>query len=78
MDDIAEQQELSNEISQAISNPIGFQNEFDDDELLKELEGLEETEVEEQLLNIPRPSDSIPVSKDRVPGKLNISAKINI
>ena len=30
MDDVAEQQELANEISDAISNPVGFGQEFDD------------------------------------------------
>ncbi len=37
MEDIAEQQEVANEIATAISNPIGLQTD-DDDELLKELE----------------------------------------
>lgn len=42
MEDIAEQQEVSNEIASAISNPVGLQSDLDDDELLKELEDLEE------------------------------------
>jgi len=41
MEDIAEQQEVANEIANAISNPIGLQTE-DDDELLKELEAMAE------------------------------------
>jgi charged multivesicular body protein 4 len=42
MEEIAEQHEVSNEITQAISNPIGLQNDVDDDELLKELAEMEE------------------------------------
>ena len=30
MDDIAEQQEIANEISEAISNPIGFGQDMDE------------------------------------------------
>jgi len=49
MDDIAEQQDVAKEISEAISNPVAFGNEFDEDELEAELEELErEGEVEEQ------------------------------
>ncbi len=35
MDDIAEQQDVAREISEAISNPVAFGTEFDDDELGK-------------------------------------------
>lgn len=49
MDDIAEQQDVAREISDAISNPVAFGQEFDDDELEAELNELEaETEMEEQ------------------------------
>ena len=30
MDEVAEQQEIANEISDAISNPVGFGNEVDE------------------------------------------------
>ena len=30
MDDVAEQQEIANEISDAISNPVGFQQDIDE------------------------------------------------
>lgn len=33
MDDIAEQQDVAKEISEAISNPVAFGQEFDEDEL---------------------------------------------
>lgn len=42
MEEIAEQQEVSNEIAAAISNPVGLQSDIDDDELMKELEEMEE------------------------------------
>jgi charged multivesicular body protein 4A/B len=52
-DDIAEQQELANEISNVISSPIGLDNQIDEDDLLKELEELEQENLDSQLLNIP-------------------------
>jgi len=49
MDDIAVQQDVAREISGAISNPVAFGQEFDEDELVAELDALgEELEVEEQ------------------------------
>ena len=41
MDDIAEQQDVAKEISDAISNPVAFGQEFDEDELEAELNELE-------------------------------------
>lgn len=51
MDDIAEQHDIANEISNAISNPVGFGEDIDEDELNKELEELEEEELE-KVMNI--------------------------
>ena len=49
MDDISEQHEISKEISDAISNPVAFGHDFDEDELEAELNDLEaELELEEQ------------------------------
>ena len=42
MDDIQEQQDIANEISEAISNPVGFGADVDEDELLAELDELEQ------------------------------------
>ncbi|KAL5246635.1 hypothetical protein ACHWQZ_G018748 [Mnemiopsis leidyi] len=53
MDDIAEQQDLANEISAAISSPMGFGNDVDEDELLAELEGMEQEEMDRQFLDMP-------------------------
>lgn len=35
MDEVREQQQIAEEISQVISNPIGFGQDVDEDELLK-------------------------------------------
>lgn len=60
MDDIADQQELANEISTAISNPTGFGMDVDEDELLAELEELEQEELDQNLLNIEGTMDTLP------------------
>jgi len=52
MDDISEQTELANEISDAISNSVGFGNDVDEDELFAELEELEQEELDENLLGV--------------------------
>ncbi|KAL0978876.1 hypothetical protein UPYG_G00177010 [Umbra pygmaea] len=52
MQDITEQQELAREISDAISKPVGFGEEFDEDDLLAELEELEQEELDKNLLEI--------------------------
>ena len=60
-DDIAEQQELANEISNVISSPIGLDAQIDEDDLMKELEELEQEALDDQLLNIPpATADSLP------------------
>lgn len=60
-DDIAEQQELANEISNVISSPIGMDAQFDEDDLMKELEELEQEDLDKELLNIPSAAtDSLP------------------
>ncbi len=60
-DDIAEQQYLANEISDIISKPVGIDAQYDDDDLLKELEELEQETLEEKMLEIPpAASESLP------------------
>ncbi|XP_060521632.1 charged multivesicular body protein 4c [Cylas formicarius] len=56
MDDIAEQHDIANEISNAISNPVGFTDDLDEDELNKELEELETEELEKGLIDVPGPT----------------------
>jgi len=72
MDDISEQQELANEISNAISSPMGFGQEMDDDDLLAELEGMEQEDMDRQLLDIP--DDAVP-NLPSVPTQLPAAAE---
>jgi charged multivesicular body protein 4 len=56
MDDIAEQNDIANEISNAISTGI-ISSGVDEDELAKELEELEQETLDSELLNVtPTPS----------------------
>ncbi|CAG7834976.1 unnamed protein product [Allacma fusca] len=57
MDDIAEQQEVSKEIADAISNPAAFSNDVDEEDLEKELEELTQQELDEELLTIVTSAD---------------------
>ncbi|KAK5871910.1 hypothetical protein PBY51_012650 [Eleginops maclovinus] len=74
MADITEQQEVAQEISDVISRPIGFGEEFDEDELMAELEELEQEELDQNLLEIQGtedvplpsvPSTSLPARPDK-------------
>lgn len=70
MDDIAEQQDVAKEISDAISNPVAFGLDMDDDDLMKELEELEQEELDKELLGVGEPSTSLPdVPTDEVKEK---------
>ncbi len=70
-DDIQEQQDLANEISNVISSPIGFGEQLDDDELMKELEELEQENLDKELLDIPsiNPLPEVP-SEQPIRGEL--------
>ncbi|KAG7209751.1 hypothetical protein KM043_011375 [Ampulex compressa] len=59
MDDIAEQQDVAREISDAISNPVAFGQDVDEDELERELEELEQEQLDKELLGI-EPTDELP------------------
>ncbi|CAB4015883.1 charged multivesicular body 4b [Paramuricea clavata] len=52
MDDISEQHDVANEIANAISSPVGFGQDIDEDELNAELEELEQEELDERLLDV--------------------------
>ncbi|CAH8575206.1 unnamed protein product [Heterobilharzia americana] len=54
MDDIQEQRDTCQEISNVISTPMGLNADYDEDDLLRELEDLEAEGVEQQLLDINR------------------------
>ncbi|XP_055217403.1 putative charged multivesicular body protein 4B-like protein CHMP4BP1 [Gorilla gorilla gorilla] len=60
MQDIADQQELGEEISTAISKPVGFGEKSDEDELMAELEELEQEEPDKNLLEISGP-ETVPL-----------------
>ncbi|MBN3272623.1 CHM4C protein, partial [Polyodon spathula] len=73
MQDITEQQDVAQEISDAISRPVGFGEQYDEDELLAELEELEQEELDQNMVSmggLPSvPSASLPsrpVSKKKV------------
>jgi len=57
MDSIREQMDLTNEISDAISNPVGMGQELDEDEIKAELEELEQDELKSRLVG----ADSVPM-----------------
>ncbi|XP_076601635.1 charged multivesicular body protein 4b [Chaetodon auriga] len=57
MSEITEQQEVAQEISDVISRPIGFGEDYDEDELMAELEELEQEELDKNLLEIEGTED---------------------
>jgi len=62
MDDIREEMDKSEEISQAIAQPLGS-DMIDEDELNAELEQLEQEEMDNQLLDIKMPSPAVPAQR---------------
>lgn len=60
MDDIAEQQDVAKEISEAISNPVAFGNDIDDEELERELEQMEQEELNKKMLGTGVPTEILP------------------
>ncbi|CEP10023.1 hypothetical protein [Parasitella parasitica] len=73
MDDLREQMDLNTEISEAISRPVKEGEEFDEDELLEELEHLEQEELDAKMLETPSPVSSAP----KVPPHKPVGNKIN-
>ncbi|XP_008155035.2 charged multivesicular body protein 4c [Eptesicus fuscus] len=71
MQEITEQQDVAQEISEAFSQRAGFGQDFDEDELLAELEELEQEELNKKMTNIRLPSvpsSSLPAQPVRTPG----------
>lgn len=63
MDAIREQMALSNEISEAISNPVGMGHELDEDALRDELQELEQAELHGRLGGAdPAPVHTLPAA----------------
>lgn len=76
MEDIAEQQDVAKEISDAISNPVAFGNDIDEDELEKELEELEQEELDKELLGVGGPATELPeVPTDELKDKTKVKKK---
>lgn len=75
MDDIRDQMDLANEISDAISQPVNFGVEFDEEELNDELEQLEQEELDAKLLDTGASGvGELPEVPDfAVPGTLQVS-----
>ncbi|XP_065340208.1 charged multivesicular body protein 4 [Cloeon dipterum] len=78
MDDIAEQQDVAREISDAISNPVAFGQDVDEEELERELEALEQEELDEALLNTgPAPElPNVPMAEPVAAPKAKPRAKV--
>lgn len=68
MDDIAEQQDVAKEISDAISNPVAFGHDVDEEELEKELEELEQEALDQELLGVEGTAElpAVPASTEPV------------
>ncbi|OBS59333.1 hypothetical protein A6R68_09543, partial [Neotoma lepida] len=68
MQDITEQQDIAQEISEAFSQRVQFADGFDEDELLAELEELEQEELNKKMthMELPNaPSSSFPAQPSR-------------
>ncbi|CAK9781220.1 Snf7-domain-containing protein [Cutaneotrichosporon oleaginosum] len=73
MDHIREQMELTNEISDAISNPVGMGVQLDEDDLQAELDALEQEELDSRLAG----ADHVPVHTPASPVAVNKSKTAN-
>lgn len=72
MQEITEQQDVAQEISEAFSQRVGLGDGFDEDELMAELEELEQEELNKKMTNVRLPnvpSTSLPAQPDRTPGR---------
>ena len=81
MDDIVEQQDVAKEISDAISSPVNWNNEFDEDELEAELNDLEaeeelkeQEELDRELLKV-EPTPELPEVPSSEPAKVAVKPK---
>jgi len=67
MDSIREQMELTNEISEAISNPVNVGIENDEEDLKAQLAELEAEKLDEVLMGADRVPQHIPAGKQAAP-----------
>jgi len=74
MDEIREQMDIANEINDAISQPLGGEV-LDEDELLAELDELEQSSLDEQLIGLEKtPATKLP----SVPTKAPVATKTKV
>jgi len=66
MDSIREQMELTNEISDAIANPVNMGIDLDDEELNRELADLEQEQLDSKLMGAERAPIHAPSEPSRV------------
>lgn len=78
MDDIRDQMDVANEISDAISRPVGMGEELDEDDLLTELEELEQEELDAKMLETPAPAVYTPNVPTHEPGNDLVTFLIDI
>lgn len=78
MEDIAEQQDVAREISDAISNPVSFGQDMDEDELERELEELEQEELDKDLLKIGPSPEEMPSPPTAEPAAIAKTKSIKI
>lgn len=68
MDEVKEQQQIADEISSAISNPVAFGQGVDDDELEAELEMMQQEELDAVLLETSKtPAEPIGATAAELP-----------
>lgn len=60
MDDVVEAQALSNEFSDAISIPLAFGSDLNDEDLERELDMLQQEDFDKDILSIPEPTTTLP------------------
>lgn len=70
MENIQDQMQITNEISDAISNPVGMGVMIDDDELEAELEALEHEELDGRLAG----ADHVPIHNPTSPTRVSAPA----
>ena len=77
MDDIAEQQDVARAISEAISNPVAYGQDIDEDELERELEELEQEKLDNELLNVTAATSlpSVPTGEPAAAAKMPSRAR---
>lgn len=69
-DEIQEQNEIAKEISDVISSPIGMDMDVDEDDLMRELEELEQENLDSELLDLPTTAPLPDVPSDLPQGNL--------